>query len=183
VSAAVPAQIFGLPSVHTFSSVFSTKKGIDLADSPQITIPFAPEGKIGYKQGTYIFSYALEQYIQQNPKDSRKGWGLFFKGQLGDKNPGVVSGSVMGGVGGTGLFPKRPLDRFGAGYFYYTLSPYLKQDLAPLVTIRNEQGGEVFYNIAVTPWLRMTADLQAIRPTLASADTAVIVAGRVQLVF
>ena len=91
--------------------------------------------------------------------------------------------SVIGGVGGTGLFPKRPLDRFGGGYLYYAVSPYLKQGLAPFVAIRNEQGGEAFYNFAVTPWLRVTADFQIIIPTLAKSDTAVVASGRVQLIF
>jgi porin len=186
VSAAIPAKIHGLTSAHTLSSTFSTKEGVNLADIPQITLPITlplPPGEIGFKQGTYIFAYTFEQYLKQNPKDSRQGWGLFCKTQLGDKNPGVLWASVMGGVGGTGLFPKRPLDRFGAGYFYYALSPYLTHGLAPLVTLRNEQGGEAFYNFAVTPWLRVTADLQVISPTLAKADTAAVASGRVQLIF
>jgi porin len=182
VSATVPAKIKGLKSIHTFSGTFSTKKGIDLADIPQITLPVSL-GEISFKQGTYIFAYTFQQYLKQNPKDPRQGWGLFCKTQLGDKNPGVLWASVIGGVGGTRLFPKRPLDRFGVGYFYQGLSPLLKQGLAPFVTIRNEQGGEAFYNVAVTPWLRVTADLQIISPTLAKADTAAVVSGRMQLIF
>jgi porin len=180
--ATIPATIRGLKSVHTLGGTVSTQKGINLADIPQITLPVSP-GEISRKQGTYIFAYTLEQYLKQNPKDPRQGWGLFCKAQLGDKNPGVLWASIFGGAGGTGLVPKRPLDRFGGGYFYYALSPYLKQGVAPFVAIRNEQGGEAFYNFAVTPWLRVTADLQIIRPSLAKADTAVVASGRVQLIF
>jgi hypothetical protein len=44
--------------------------------------------------------------------------------------------------------------------------------LASLLRIRDEQGYEIFYNFAVTPWLVLGADLQIINPSLAS-DRAV----------
>ena len=78
---------------------------------------------------------------------------------------------VFGGVGGTGLIPGRSLDNWGVGYYYAALSPYLKDSLAPIVTIGDEQGLEFFYDFAVTPWLTLGADLQIIRPGLAD-DTA-----------
>jgi hypothetical protein len=42
---------------------------------------------------------------------------------------------VFGGVGGTGLIPGRSLDNWGVGYYYAALSPYLKDSLAPELTI------------------------------------------------
>jgi porin len=79
---------------------------------------------------------------------------------------------AFGGVGGTGLIPGRSLDNWGLGYYYAVLSPYLKDSLAPSLRIRDEQGWEIFYNFAVTPWLVLGADLQIIRPSLAN-ETAV----------
>ena len=36
-------------------------------------------------------------------------------------------------------------------------------------------GGEVDYNAEITPWFHLTFDLQAIRPTFRSNDTAIVV--------
>jgi porin len=79
---------------------------------------------------------------------------------------------AFGSVGGTGLIPGRSQDNWGVGYYYAALSPYLKDSLAPKVRIRDEQGWEIFYNFALTPWFTLGADLQIIGPSLAN-DTAV----------
>ncbi len=34
----------------------------------------------------------------------------------------------------------------------------------PAVLLRDEYGAEVFYNYPATPWFRVTADVQAVRP-------------------
>ena len=81
---------------------------------------------------------------------------------------GELSDILAAPPSGTGLIPGRSLDNWGIGYYYAALSPYLKDSLAPKVRIRDEQGWEIFYNFAVTPWLVVGADLQIIRPGLAS---------------
>ena len=65
-----------------------------------------------------------------------------------------------------GLIPGRSRDNWGFGFYYDALSPDLKDSLKPILKIRNEQGMEIFYNAAVTPWLTIGADLQVIRPGL-----------------
>ena len=50
------------------------------------------------------------------------------------------------------------------------------------MTLRNEQGLELFYNFALTRWCVLGFDLQVIRPALASA-TAVITGMRMVLRF
>ena len=44
-------------------------------------------------------------------------------------------------------------------------------------------GGEVYYNAAVTPWFRLTADLQVIEPAASQFDTAVVVGLRAKTDF
>jgi porin len=53
---------------------------------------------------------------------------------------------------------------FGIGYYYYEFSSDLRSAVAPLVNLKNEQGVEIFYNFAITPWFGVTADLQWIDP-------------------
>jgi len=69
-------------------------------------------------------------------------------------------------VGGASPLPGPRHDRFGAGVFYYGYSEDLKRLLEPVVTLRDEYGAEVFYNDAITPWMRMTANAQAISPAI-----------------
>ena len=63
-------------------------------------------------------------------------------------------------------------DNWGIGYYYDAPSSDLKDSLSPLMTIRDEQGMEIFYNFAVTPWFTVGWDLQVINPCLGE-DTAV----------
>jgi len=68
------------------------------------------------------------------------------------------------------LIPGRSLDNWGIGYYYAALSPHLKDSLAPSLRIRDEQGGEMFYNFALTPWFILGADLQIIKPALGTKN-------------
>jgi porin len=91
------------------------------------------------------------------------------------------------GIGGNGLFKSRQKDEFGIEYAYTDLSEVLKDnlDLRPFNgrRLRPEHQVEMFYNVHVTPWLRLTGDLQIIRPTRPIADTAIIPAVRMEIRF
>jgi porin len=52
-----------------------------------------------------------------------------------------------------------------------------------VVSFDNEQGVEMFYNFAVTPWFRVTADLQWIDPALSANDNAWVGGLRANLTF
>ena len=48
---------------------------------------------------------------------------------------------------------------------------------------QNEDGVELFYNMAITPWCRLTADLQVGRPSTRIYDTVILAGLRLQIVF
>jgi hypothetical protein len=70
-------------------------------------------------------------------------------------------------IAGHAIVPGRPLDYFGVGYFFYNFSNELQDAVARLGDFDDEQGIEAFYTLAVTPWLRLTADLQWVNPARA----------------
>lgn len=72
------------------------------------------------------------------------------------------------------MFPGRHDDTFGVGYYYYDFSDDLQEAVGPLIEFDDEQGLEVFYNVAVTPWFHVSADLQVIDPVRGASDTAVL---------
>ena len=98
---------------------------------------------------------------------------------------------VSFGVGGKGIIPGRPLDRFGIGYYYIDVkSPKFTGLLGTRSFLRDEYGFEAFYNFAITPWMQLTPDIQVIRPAQKevitigkNVHTATVLGFRLQLVF
>jgi carbohydrate-selective porin OprB len=79
----------------------------------------------------------------------------------------------MAVLGGTSPIPGRQKDNFGIGYYYLAISSDLKETLQPFTRLpiigpkfqlRDEQGVEIFYNIALTGWMKLAADLQIVQP-------------------
>ena len=48
---------------------------------------------------------------------------------------------------------------------------------------RDEYGGELYYNFAITPWCHFTADLQVARPSTERFNTAVMPGIRLKIDF
>jgi porin len=92
-----------------------------------------------------------------------------------DKDTSPITVFFDLGLGGNGLF-KSPRDEFGIAYAYTDLSSVLKDNLDLLTQAgrrpRVEHQLEMFYNFHIAPWLRLTGDLQIIRPTRSIASTA-----------
>ena len=49
--------------------------------------------------------------------------------------------------------------------------------------LRAEHQVEMFYNFHITPWLRLTADLQILRPNRPIAGTAIVPGARLEVIF
>jgi hypothetical protein len=101
-----------------------------------------------------------------------RGIGLF--GRIGyapeETNPITRHASVA--LFANGLSDHRPYDRFGLGIYHNGMSRPLKDDIARLTeataTLKNEQGLEVFYDVAITPAMRLIPSYQHIwNPTTA----------------
>jgi porin len=182
IGVTAPVQIAGRSGFYGVRAVYSTKKGADLSDVQGL--PPGSERLMGFKEGSWFLGASFQQYLVQDPDDPRKGWGVFGQFGVSDGNPNLVAWSAIFGVGGTSFIPGRDMDRWGIAYFRYSISPDLKAGLASRgLRLRDEQGVEAFYNLAVTPWLMVTADVQVVSPLVASAPTAVTTGLRAQLKF
>jgi porin len=165
-----PVTIAGRSGHQGFVALYSTKDGTDLETLDEIFLPPPSPGTVGIKNDRYYFAYTFDQYLYQSKENPKEGFGLFGQFGISDGNPNRLYWSLLVGVGGTGLIPGRSRDNWGIGYYYDTVSNYLKESLAPILAIRNEQGWEIFYNFAVTPWLVLGADLQIIKPGLGTKN-------------
>jgi len=183
LSITVPTKVAGRQGFYGARGVYSTKDGLDLASIPQLLLP--PESSdIQDKDGYWYASVNAQQYLWQDADNPAVGWGLFAQAAISDGNPNPFSWSVFGGIGGTGGIPGRDLDRWGIGYFHHRLSNDLKDGLEELkIRLNDESGLEAFYNLALAPWLRVSADLQWIDPATPDKENAVIGALRTQIKF
>jgi len=182
-AATLKTEIAGLRGFHTWRAAYSNARGFDLDDISDLPRP-AALGGVRTKKGFWFTSYAIQQYLVQSEGNPAVGWGLFALATLSDGNPSPVKWSVLAGLGGNNLMEGRENDRWGFGYFHFGFTEPLLGGLASLgVNRRDESGFEAFYNLAITPWLRLSGDLQVIAPWNPSASQATYAALRLQTKF
>jgi len=158
-----PGTFKGRSGFHTLTFIGSTISGTDYNDLPQLILPEHPP--LGTRTGSYYGAYNIQQFVWQNPARPNVGWGVFGLIGIADANPNPLSVTMNAGVSGIGVIPRRPLDRFGVGYFFVSPSRQLVSALREFhLNYGRETGGEVYYTLATPPWLRVTADLQVIAP-------------------
>lgn len=167
-TATLATEISGRPGYYGVKGIYSTMEGTDFSE---IIVP--PGTPVGTKSGSWLVGAYFQQYLYQDPVEQNRGWGLFGEINLADGNPNVLEWSMNIGIAGSGLFPSRPDDRFGIGYFYTGTSKDLQDELEPVFDLGDESGFEMFYNVAVTPWFRVTADLQVVDPGVGDFGDAV----------
>lgn len=179
-----PAKYFAKTAKHSVGGAITTKKYTPFDAIRQIILPGPPVNPIQARPGSWSVNYTFRQYIVERGK--RDGWGFFTQVSFADRATSPITAFFDLGLAGNGLFKKRQGDEFGIAYAYTDLSPDLKDnlDLLPLGgRLRAELQLELFYNLHITPWLQLTGDLQIIRPNRPIAETAVVPAARLRVVF
>jgi porin len=180
-----PVKYFGKTAKHSFGGAITTKKYTPFDIIKQIVIPGPPVNPVQPKRGSWSVNYTFRQYIVERGK--KDGWGFFSQLSFADKDTSPITTFFDLGLGGNGLLKSRPTDEFGIAYAYTDLSSVLKDNLDLLTQggrrPRVEHQFEAFYNFHITPWLRLTGDLQIIRPTRTIAKTAIIPGGRLVMIF
>jgi porin len=188
-------DFFGMTGHQLVGATYSGKDFSSLDQSLRIIVE---NGSIKKEDDSWAFFYNFDQYVYEPNKG--QGVGIFgrFGASDGDANPIHYFYSI--GVGGKGVIPGRTLDEFGVGYYYIDVSnPQFTGLLAERDFFRDEYGIEAYYNIALTPWMKLTPDIQVIRPaqkdrlhidseqlldsTKKDVHTATVVGLRLQVIF
>jgi porin len=178
-----PTKFFGKTGKSTFGVAVTTKAYTPFDAIRQVIIPGPPIRPITPQRGSWSASYTARQYIVE--RAPHNGWGVFSQLSFADNGTSPIATFFDIGLGGNGIFKSRLRDEFGISYAFTDLSSVLKDNLSLLRINRPqpEHQMETFYNFHITPWLRLTADLQVIRPTRSVAQTAVVPGGRLEMVF
>ncbi|OPX94187.1 MAG: Carbohydrate-selective porin, OprB family [Syntrophorhabdus sp. PtaU1.Bin002] len=193
----VRTNFFGLTGHQLFGAAYSNKEYASIDQNARIIIE---SGGLEKNKGSWNIHYNFDQYLYEPKKGSGQGIGIFGRFGASDGNPNFMHYFYSIGVGGKGIIPGRPLDQFGIGYYYLDVkNPTFTGHFATRSFLRDEQGFEAYYNFAVTPWMRLTPNIQIIRPaqkdvvsvatggthgiSRESINTATILGTRLQLLF
>jgi porin len=135
---------------------------------PGLLVPTVPANR---ESSSWSVSYGFDQYLWQPAGDPKHGIGVFFSAGASDGNPNPIKYAFLVGLGGKGMVPSRPNDTFGLGFartqFSSAFLPFLRERLD--LGLEHEDSFEAFYNLAITGWLSVTADVQVIDPGLQKA--------------
>jgi len=178
-----------LPGHQTFGGIW---KGYDQSDLRFALVP--PSGQYANgesptsqtKSDAWTAYYSFDQYLQAYETSTvgeERGWGIFGRASISDGNPTPVTLFYSLGIGGDSPIPNRENDTFGLGWFHTVASDEFSEFAQSAFGISDGSGWELYYNVEVLPWLRVTPDVQFLKPGLENlASSSVVVGGiRVQL--
>jgi porin len=188
----VRTDIFGLTGHQLVGLLYSNR---DFTSMDQRLTLERGSNSIATKTDSWAVYYNFDQYLYEPVKGSGKGFGVFGRFAATDGNPNLMHYFVSLGVSGKGLMAGRPHDCFGVGWYYIDIkSPTFTGPLASRAFLRDEQGIEAYYSVALTPWALLTPNIQYIhgvqKQTVAllpanrrDIDDATILGLRLKLIF
>ena len=178
-------SLFDMPGIVNLGGTYSNRKYRSFDPAAYLAIPPAlllDSANTPLETGSWCVYSNLYQAVWVDEADSMHNWGVFGQFGLSDGNPNPILYTTNVGVGGRGMWGRK-LDSMGAGFFNVGLSEEYKQLAEPILPQQNESGVELFYNYAISPSSRITADLQVATPSTQRFDTVVIPGVRLQLLF
>jgi porin len=181
LSMTVPTKIAGLRGYYGLRGVVSNNEGLNLANIPGLFLPSTSQADLT-KKGYWYVNGSVQQFLYEDPNHPGAGWGFFAYASIADGNPNPIKWTAYFGLAGNN--PYRHMDRWGVAYFKYGISKDLLNGLSTLgIQRQDEQGVEAFYNIGVTPWLQLTADIQWIDPFQSDRNNAIVTTLRLRTLF
>jgi porin len=129
--------------------------------------------------GAYL---SFDQIAFREAGEGGQGLGLFARFGYADEDVNRITWFWSSGLSYLGLLPKRDLDVLGVAVYQAIGSDAYRRHVDP--TFDRETGVELYYRIALLPWLAVTPDFQYIvDPGGAGAQDAVVVLLRMRVTF
>ncbi|QVL30750.1 carbohydrate porin [Telmatocola sphagniphila] len=175
---------FEKPGSVSIGGVYSTRTYTSLDFDSYLLFPQLNRAipVLGRETGSWSVFYKASQTLWTSCEDPKNAWGIFSEGGVADGNPSPLNNFFNFGISGSNPYATK--DTFGLGYFYLGLSGPIKGTLALAgLNVRDEQGFELFYNCAVTPWFHLTPDVQLVLPTQSKQEAACVIGLRAKLDF
>jgi porin len=172
---------FELPGHSAVGFLYSNATRTALDSNPQLIIPAIISGTpVPTKDSSWTVLYRFDQVVYADSSNPERIWTLAGDYGLTDGNPNPIRWFANLSLVGASPLRGRENDTFGIGYYHLAAS-----NLAILKALGfgPEDGVELFYNVAVTPWFHVTPDLQIIDPSREQNATALLVGIRGRLSF
>lgn len=183
IVATLPAMIGGERGWHTLSLFLTSRRSRVGESFPDLRPPPGLEGVPSPTAGGTHVKYSVQQFLWHDPANPRRNLGLFGHFGISNGTPDILDWSMTIGVTGSAPFESRPLDRFGLGYFRFSIAPRVETALANRLPVRDEQGVEAYYTAQIGPVVRLTANAQLVRPVVERASTAAYIGLRAKADF
>ena len=165
-------------SPNAFSDIISDKEGIP-AENGNWLVTFNLEQHLWTPQGKENFATGAQDFANNPP-----GIGLFYRFGYMPKDRNSFNMTMSGGLGARGIIPGRPNDRMGIGvYAMFASNDFKDASLLLNELLEDEVGFEGYYNLAITPWLQISADVQYIDQGITTSEDAWVVGSRLNLRF
>jgi len=170
-SVALPLKIWETPSHYVFTATASSVSANSFDQSDFVLIPgVPPSASLVQESNAWTFDFSFDQYLWWDPA-TKTGFGLFGMIGASDSNPSPLDIFGHIGIGGNSPIPNRSQDNFGAGYYFAGVSNTLIDTLSPAIRLRDENGFEGFYNVAITGWSKVSAHFQFVDPFVVGSKT------------
>ena len=153
-------DFFGLTGHQLFGATYPT------GNSLRSTRTHASYSRTALRRGERLLERLLQlrSVFYEPKKGSGEGIGGFGRFGASDGDPNFMHFFYSLGIGGKGVIPSRERDRYGFGFYYIDVkNPKFQGLFRTTKLLRDEYGFEAFYNIAITPWLMLTPDIQVVR--------------------
>lgn len=156
----------------------STSDYVDLDQrAANLIIPNLP---IKEADSSWAVYWNADQYFYQPDTSADRGAGVFARFGLSDGEANPIKNFVSVGLGGKGIIPGREHDGFGIGYFYAATAD---NRVTTQLGFEDGQGFETYYEVAITPAIYFTPDVQWIDPSQTRVDSSWNFGARLHTVF
>lgn len=170
-------EVGGKPGSHLVVGGYANRAYTSLDETSWFIVP--GQGVVaGEETGAWAVGHYYDQTLWADRCDQNRKLQLFTGWGISDGNPSFSRWGGLVSLEKFGTFRGRDKDRMGIAYFYNELSNDFRNLVSPVVRLDAVQGGEVYYNAAITNSFHLTGDFQAVANGRESNKTALILALR-----
>ncbi len=171
-------HFFNLTGHQLVGAAYSDQLYLNLGQNLRnLIIPGLP---IQQHSGSYAGWYNFDQYVYQPDPKSDVGLGVFGRFGVSDGTANPIHYFASLGIGGKGLIPGRTNDQFGIGLYRACTS---EARIPQVLGFRAAEGFEAYYEVAITPAVSFTPDIQVLEPSQQRLGTACVLGFRLTTKF
>jgi porin len=175
---------FGLTGHQRVGWTYSDQTQVQFQQDRRVVLPAVLTGdtsglKTESSDGAFIYDF--DQYLYVVPESDDRGFGIFGRFGVGDRDVNPIQAFYSIGLGGKGMIPGREEDTFGVAYYFLSINDKLPPPMAS--SLQDEEGFELYYRIPIVPWVYVTQGIQIIDPAQKDVGTTIVLGIRVKVKF